>query len=101
MAITETWLKANYKKLRSKKLIQTDRDGLNARLSPKGKITFMMRYYYDTARKEYDIGTYPLMTLKEAREENQRLRKKLDPENSLKPISTVRGQGYRLALSTR
>ena len=30
-----------------------------------------------------------------------RLRKKLDPENSLKPISTVRGQGYRLALSTR
>ncbi len=29
-----------------------------------------------------------------------RLRKKLDPENSLKPISTVRGQGYRLALST-
>ena len=30
-----------------------------------------------------------------------RLRKKLDPKNSLKPISTVRGQGYRLALSTR
>ncbi len=28
-----------------------------------------------------------------------RLRKKLDPENSLKPISTVRGQGYRLVLS--
>ena len=30
-----------------------------------------------------------------------RLRKKLDPKNSLKPILTVRGQGYRLALSTR
>jgi two-component system response regulator PhoP len=29
-----------------------------------------------------------------------RLRKKLDPENLLKPISTVRGQGYRLTLST-
>ncbi|TVZ37802.1 two-component system response regulator PhoP [Alteromonadaceae bacterium 2753L.S.0a.02] len=27
-----------------------------------------------------------------------RLRKKLDPENQLKPISTVRGQGYRFAV---
>jgi len=27
-----------------------------------------------------------------------RLRKKLDPDGSLKPITTVRGQGYRLAL---
>ena len=28
-----------------------------------------------------------------------RLRKKLDPDGSLKPIATIRGQGYRLALS--
>ena len=28
-----------------------------------------------------------------------RLRKKLDPDNSLKPIETVRGQGYRLTLN--
>jgi len=28
-----------------------------------------------------------------------RLRKKLDPDNSLKPIETVRGQGYRFTLS--
>lgn len=27
-----------------------------------------------------------------------RLRKKIDPDNSLKPIATVRGQGYRFAL---
>lgn len=27
-----------------------------------------------------------------------RLRKKLDPDNTLKPIATVRGQGYRFAL---
>jgi two-component system response regulator PhoP len=25
-----------------------------------------------------------------------RLRKKLDPDNAIKPIETVRGQGYRL-----
>lgn len=28
-----------------------------------------------------------------------RLRKKLDPDNSIKPIATLRGQGYKLALS--
>ena len=27
-----------------------------------------------------------------------RLRRKLDPENQLKPIETMRGQGYRFAL---
>ena len=30
----------------------------------------------------------------------RRLRRKLDPENRLRPIRTVRGQGYRLALGT-
>jgi two-component system response regulator PhoP len=29
----------------------------------------------------------------------RRLRKKLDPSNQLKPIETIRGQGYRFALS--
>ena len=28
-----------------------------------------------------------------------RLRRKLDPGNSLKPIETIRGRGYRLALA--
>jgi two-component system response regulator PhoP len=27
-----------------------------------------------------------------------RLRKKMDPENTLKPIDTLRGRGYRFAL---
>jgi two-component system response regulator PhoP len=27
-----------------------------------------------------------------------RLRRKLDPENALKPIETVRGRGYRFAI---
>ena len=27
-----------------------------------------------------------------------RLRKKMDPENSIKPIETLRGRGYRFAL---
>ncbi|MDX1481170.1 MAG: winged helix-turn-helix domain-containing protein, partial [Woeseiaceae bacterium] len=27
-----------------------------------------------------------------------RLRKKMDPDNSIKPIETLRGRGYRFAL---
>jgi two-component system response regulator PhoP len=30
-----------------------------------------------------------------------RLRKKLDPDNALKPIETLRGRGYRFALERR
>jgi hypothetical protein len=47
VAHTESWLKANINKVRDKKLIKSDRDGLNARVSPKGKIVFMFRYYYN------------------------------------------------------
>lgn len=99
MSITDTWLKANHKKLRTKKLIKTDRDGLNARVSPKGKITFMMRYYYNNARKDFDIGTYPLMSLKEAREENQRLRKKLERGHDPKVVRQLEKQSIIAAKS--
>ena len=92
MALTESWLKANDRKQRAKKLIKADRDGLNVRLSPKGKITFMMRYYYNNARKDFDIGTYPLMSLKEARDENRRLRKKLEQGHDPKVVRLVEKQ---------
>jgi len=29
----------------------------------------------------------------------RRLRKKLDPDNQIKPIETLRGQGYKFVLS--
>lgn len=80
MAITETWLKANLKRPRAKPLVRADRDGLGARVSPKGKITFQLRYYYNgsEAGKRVDLGSYPLMSLKQAREETLRLRSKLE-----------------------
>jgi len=77
MAITESWLKANHSKARTKSLVKSDRDGVCVRVSPKGKITYSLRYYYNGKQTTADIGTYLLMTLKEARTENQRLRKKL------------------------
>lgn len=67
MALTETWLKANNKKLRDKTIEKTDRDDLNVRLSPKGKITYTLRYLYVGKAGRVDIGSYPLIFLKEAR----------------------------------
>ena len=58
MPLTETWLKANNKKLRDKTIEKTDRDGLSARLSPKGKITYTLRYQYLGKGGRVDIGSY-------------------------------------------
>lgn len=69
MALTESWLKSKLGKASQKELVKADRDGLSARVSPKGKITFAMRYYYAGDRKRLDLGSYPLMSLKEARDE--------------------------------
>ncbi|MGL9751777.1 MAG: Arm DNA-binding domain-containing protein [Symbiopectobacterium sp.] len=57
---------------------KTDRDELFARISPKGKVVFQMRYRFSGKQKRVDIGTYPGMTLKEARDETIKLRRALD-----------------------
>lgn len=99
MALTESWLKANLNKPRDKKLIKADRDGLNARISPKGKITYLMRYYYNTSRKDLDLGTYPLMSLKEARAEVTRLRKRLEEGHDPKVVRQLERQAIIAAES--
>lgn len=74
MALTDSWLKANYKKAREKTLEKADGEGLSIRVSPQGKIVFQMRYRFNGKPARLDLGTYPLMSLKEARLEHQRLR---------------------------
>jgi integrase len=78
MALSDTWLKANNNKAKTKTEERSDRDGLSVRVSPKGKITFQMRYRFDGKAKRLDIGSYPLMSLKDARIECQRLRAELE-----------------------
>lgn len=69
MALTDTWLKKNLGKERTDTLIESDQDGLSVRVSPKGKITFQMRFRYGGKQARLDLGSYPLMSLKEARAE--------------------------------
>lgn len=94
MPITETWLKANNGKPRDKVEEKTDRDSLSARVSAKGKITFQVRFRFDNKAARIDLGTYPLITLKEAREKAIEVRslieKGMDPrvERKLERITT-------------
>ncbi len=74
MALTNAWLKANNNKPVEKSAMVADRDGLNVRVSKKGTLTFTMRYRYDNKPDQMALGTYPEMSLAEAREKNQEYR---------------------------
>ncbi|USD22170.1 site-specific integrase [Microbulbifer variabilis] len=78
MALSDAWLKANSGKKIEKRFEKADRDGLSVRVTPQGKITFQLRYRYDGKAARVDLGSYPLMTLKSARSEGQRLKGKLE-----------------------
>ena len=78
MSLTDSWLKANHKKTREKFDVKTDRDGLGARISPKGKITWQLRYRFNGKADRVDIGSYPNLSLKEARTEVERLKGQLE-----------------------
>lgn len=94
MAITDAWLKANCGKRGEGVREKSDRDGLGARVSPMGKVVFQMRYRYNgsASAKRLDLGTYPAMSLKEARAEHQRLRGKQDQGHDPKVIRLLEKQ---------
>lgn len=74
MSLTDTWLKKNLGRERTEQHVEADRDGLSVRVSPKGKITFQMRFRYQGKQARLDLGSYPNLTLLEARSELQRMR---------------------------
>ena len=74
MAISDVWLKANNKREREKIEVFTDRDGLSVRASVKGKLVFQLRYRFNGKEKRLDLGSYPLIGLKKAREKALELR---------------------------
>lgn len=78
MAITDAWLKANNGKERKFVDEKTDRDGLSCRVSKKGKIVFQLRFRRNGKQSRVDIGTYPLISLKTARDEALKLKAELE-----------------------
>ena len=70
MALTNLWLKANLLKNVNKPYMKADRDGLSVRVSKNGTLTFTMRYRFNGKADQMALGTYPLMSLADAREKN-------------------------------
>ncbi len=78
MAMTESWLKSRLNKVCLKPSVHSDRDGLSVRVSSRGKLTFQLRYRYKGKAKRVDIGSYPLISLSEARKKSAQLKGDLE-----------------------
>ncbi|ENU07782.1 tyrosine-type recombinase/integrase [Acinetobacter calcoaceticus] len=78
MALSEAWLKTNNGKVRDKVEEVADRDSMSVRVSAKGKIVFQLRYRFNGKPYRLDLGSYPNISLKDARAEANRLRALLE-----------------------
>ena len=94
MSLTETWLKANNGKPRTKVEEVADRDSMSVRISPKGKIVFQLRYRFAGKAERLDLGTYPHLSLKDARIKAQEMRCILDSGKNPKIEKRVQQQQY-------
>lgn len=57
MALSDSWLKANHGKERPRLAERGDRDGLGVRITPKGKITFQLRFRSGGKFSRLGLGT--------------------------------------------
>lgn len=99
MAITDTWLKSVNGKEQAKAFEKPDRDGLSVRVSQKGKITFQMRFRYAGKSARVDLGTYPLVTLKDTRVESQCLKAELQKGHDPRVIKRLRKESITTAVT--
>ncbi|HGM6858983.1 TPA: tyrosine-type recombinase/integrase [Serratia rubidaea] len=74
MAISDTKLRSIHGKPYSGSPEVSDADGLSARISPKGVITFQYRYRWHGKAQRLGIGRYPAVALKDARAITSELR---------------------------
>lgn len=94
MALTEAWLKANNGKAREKVEEVADRDAMSVRISPKGKVVFQLRYRFAGKAERLDLGTYPHLSLKDARIKASEMRSLLDKGQNPKVEERVKQQKY-------
>lgn len=99
MAISDSWLKANHKKTRDKVLEKADGDGLSVRVTAAGKIVFQMRFRIAGAPARLDLGTYPLLSLREARTEHQRLKAELEKGHDPRVVRRVEKSSIQTQLT--
>ncbi|MFW2149067.1 tyrosine-type recombinase/integrase [Acinetobacter sp. TY1] len=94
MSLTDAWLKNNNGKVRDKTEEVADRDSMSVRISPKGKIVFQLRYRFAGKAERLDLGTYPHLSLKDARIKANEMRSLLDKGQNPKIEIRVQQQKY-------
>lgn len=90
MALTEVWLKSQLNKPRAQVEEYADRDAMSVRISKKGKIVFQYRYRFAGRAHRLDMGSYPLISLKQARQQLDDYRAELEQGNNPKQIKIER-----------
>ncbi|MDC9606398.1 tyrosine-type recombinase/integrase [Xenorhabdus griffiniae] len=99
MAITDSWLRSINGKPQEKMITKSDRDGLSARVTPKGKIVFQFRYRWNGKGDRIDIGTYPATGLKDARDAVTFYRGELEQYRNPKIVKRVRKESALSAVT--
>jgi hypothetical protein len=95
VTISYSKLKSLLNKPRLKRFELTDRDGLNARVTQTGSISFQYRYRFQTVPKRLTLGCLPNLTLAQARNKIPQLRQLL--KNGKYPIVELK----RIAAANR
>jgi hypothetical protein len=88
MAVTASQIKSLNGKPRDKVLEKSDRDSLTIMVSKKGKISFYVRFRIRGKQQRMSLGSYPELSLSEAREKVLEIKKDIlnnkDPRSSRK-----------------
>lgn len=77
MALTIKFLESRLNKPHEKVTRKADSNGLGVRISKLGKITFTYRYRYADKQSSIDLGHFPALSLKDAREKVEEYRQAL------------------------
>lgn len=86
MALSDTKLRSLLNKKYDKLRTITDRDSLSVRVTPYGKIIFQYRYRFQGKAKRFDIGSYPSISLSEARSTIPELKGIVEQGNDVKAV---------------
>lgn len=87
MAITDAWLRATQGKPYKGKAEITHRDGLGVRISPRGKVSWILRVMFNGKPVKMKLGEYPALKMRDALRERDKkvelLQMGVDPRSGI------------------
>lgn len=94
MSLNIVWLNSKLNKPQPSIIRKADGHGLGVRISKNGKITFTFRYRYQNKQTSVDLGSYPLLSLVDARRKADEYRQALEEGKDPSLINGDRSTEY-------